>query len=270
MTLLVETKNLSKTYSITSGFLWKKPHRFKAVDGVDLAIRSGEIVGLIGESGSGKSTLGRLIARLIQPSEGSVYFDGKDITNLSHKELIPYYRRMQVIFQDSASSLNPRKTIGEQIVTPMLRMGIANHRSEAEFSVYLILEKVGLKKEHFTRYPHEFSGGQRQRIGIARALAVQAEFLILDEPTSALDVSIQAQILNLLLDLREELNLTYLFIGHNLAVIEFFCDRVAVMDKGRVVEMLPADELYERAVHPSTRKLVDSVLSLDPGVQRYS
>lgn len=262
MTILVETKKVSKLYPGSKKHFGMKREYFTAVDQVDLTIKQGEIVGLIGESGSGKSTLGRLIARLIQPSSGSVYFDGTDITNFSHKELLPYYRNMQMIFQDSKSSLNPRKPIGEQIVQPMLRLGVADNRLAAESIVYNLLEKVGMKKDHFARYPHEFSGGQCQRIGIARALAVNPKFLILDEPTSALDVSIQAQILNLLLDLRDELNLTYLFIGHNLAIVEFFCDQVIVLENGRMIESLHSDELHAKAVHPSTRNLIDSVLSV--------
>ena len=262
---LVEVRGASKFYDVSTGWLRRKRRAFAAVEGADLAIGRGEIVGLIGESGSGKSTLGRLICRLVEPSEGKVLFDGQDITRLPHREMIPFYRRMQVIFQDNTSSLNPRRTIGAQIVGPMLRLGVAKDRRSAEAEAIRLLERVGLRKEFFLRHPHELSGGQRQRAGIARALAVRAEFLLLDEPTSALDVSIQAQILNLLLDLREEFGLTYLFIGHNLAVVEFFCDRVVVMEQGKLVESLPAEELFSSARHPATRHLLDSVLGIGDG-----
>ncbi|MFF2482958.1 ATP-binding cassette domain-containing protein [Paenibacillus sp. NPDC058071] len=262
MTTYLEAVGLSKSYG-TGGWLGSKEH--KAVDSVDLVIKRGEIMGLIGESGSGKSTLGRMLCKLTKPTEGSIIVNGEDITGYTQKQMRTVYRRMQMIFQDNTSSLNPRKPIGEQIIVPMLRLGTASSRKEAVYEAQRLLERVGLKSEHFSRYPHEFSGGQRQRIGIARALAVQAEFLILDEPTSALDVSIQAQILNLLLDLREEFGLTYLFIGHNLAVIEFFCDRVAVMDKGRLVEMLPSDQLFQSAEHPATQKLINAVLPVHEG-----
>ncbi|WP_158211606.1 ABC transporter ATP-binding protein [Alkalihalobacterium alkalinitrilicum] len=259
----LEVKGLEKEFSLGNGFFKRNSKTFKAVNGINLTIKKGEIIGLIGESGSGKSTIGRMVLRLIEPSAGSIIYDGKEITKLSHKEMKEYYRKMQIIFQDSASSFNPRKTIGEQIVNPMLRLGVANTKKEAEEEVLRLLIKVGLKEEHFVRYPHEFSGGQRQRIGIARALALKPEFLVLDEPTSALDVSIQAQILNLLLDLQEEFNLTYLFIGHNLSIIKFFCDRVAVLYKGQLVELAASDTLYDTPYHPVSRMLLDSVLSLD-------
>lgn len=260
---LIEVRGLRKEYKVASHSFWRKKETFVAVDDVDLYIQKGEILGLIGESGSGKSTLGRLILRLIEPSVGSIYYAGKEITHLSHKEMIPYYRRMQIIFQDNTSSFNPRKTIGEQIIAPMLRLGVTSSRFEAEREVISLLEKVGLKKDHLYRYPHEFSGGQRQRIGIARALALKPEFLVLDEPTSALDVSIQAQILNLLLDLREEFGLTYFFIGHNLNIIKFFCNRVAVMYKGKIVEIADSEILYKHPYHPVSQMLLDSILTLD-------
>ncbi|MEB3101763.1 ABC transporter ATP-binding protein [Ferviditalea candida] len=263
MPSLIEVKGLKKAYKTASGGIFGKKGSFTAVNEIDLSIRKGEILGLIGESGSGKSTVGRLILRLIEPTAGSIFYEGREITHFNHKEMMPYYRKMQIIFQDSTSSFNPRKTIGEQIITPMLRLGAAATRSEAEENAQVLLEKVGLKREHMGRYPHEFSGGQRQRIGIARALALKPEFLVLDEPTSALDVSIQAQILNLLLDLQEEYGLTYLFIGHNLSIIEFFCDRVAVMYKGKLVEVADSTGLYREPYHPVSRMLLDSVLTLD-------
>jgi len=263
MSNLIEIKGLTKEFPTGNSTMFKKRTVFRAVQSVNLTIKKGEIVGLIGESGSGKSTIGRMVLRLIEPSGGNIIYEGKDITNLNHKEMMEYYQKMQIIFQDSASSFNPRKTIGDQIVTPMLRLGVAKNRQEAEMEVYHLLERVGLKREHFVRYPHEFSGGQRQRIGIARALALKPEFLVLDEPTSALDVSIQAQILNLLLDLQEEFNLTYLFIGHNLSIIKFFCDRVAVLYQGRLVEAADSDRLYTNPYHPVSRMLLNSVLTLD-------
>ncbi len=263
MSNLIEIRSLKKEFKVGNNKLFKKGNSFTAVNDITLTIKKGEILGLIGESGSGKSTIGRMVLRLIEPSSGTITYNGKEITNLSHSEMKYYYSKMQIIFQDSASSFNPRKTIGEQIVNPMLRLGVSKSRKEAETEVYNLLERVGLKTEHFLRYPHEFSGGQRQRIGIARALALKPEFLVLDEPTSALDVSIQAQILNLLLDLQEEFNLTYLFIGHNLSIIKFFCDRVAVLYKGRLVEIGDSDTLYETPYHPVSRMLLDSVLTLD-------
>ena len=260
---LIEIEGLCKEFVTKNRTVFKKEEKFLAVNDINLSIKKGEILGLIGESGSGKSTIGRMILQLIAPSSGKVLYDGEDLTTLSHKQLKPYYKKMQMIFQDSASSFNPRRTIGEQIVEPMLRLEVVSSRQEAVSDVMYLLKRVGLKPEHFNRYPHQFSGGQRQRIGIARALALKPEFIVLDEPTSALDVSIQAQILNLLLDLKEEFNLTYLFIGHNLSVIKFICDRVAVLYKGRLVELAGSDELYENAHHPVTRMLLNSVLTLD-------
>ncbi|MCR8655964.1 ATP-binding cassette domain-containing protein [Paenibacillus endoradicis] len=259
----IELKGLTKVFSTPS---WRKnssKQQFIAVNDINLTIHRGEIVGLIGESGSGKSTLGRMICRLLEPTAGEVLINGQSITSLPNKQMRSYYRQMQMIFQDHSSALNPRKKIGEQIIKPMMRLGVVSSRKEAEAATIVLLERVGLKAEHMHRYPHEFSGGQRQRIGIARALAVQAEFIILDEPTSALDVSIQAQILNLLLDLRDEFDLTYLFIGHNLAVIEFFCDTVAVMEQGEIVEYIVADQLFSHAIHSTTKKLIESVPSIE-------
>lgn len=261
---LVELKSVSKYYASGPAFFRSGQKQIvKAVDQVDLKIFKGETLGVIGESGSGKSTLGRLILRLIQPSSGEIVFEGEPITNHSPFLMKRLYRKMQLVFQDSSSSFNPRKTVGEQLMAPMMRLGVASNKREALEYVTYLLEKVGLKKEHLYRYPHEFSGGQRQRLGIARALAVKPEFLVLDEPTSALDVSIQAQILNLLLDLKEEFQLTYLFIGHNLGVVHFFCDRVAVMYRGRVVEVANTHTLFTQPFHPVTKMLLKSVLSLE-------
>jgi len=259
----IEIRGLTKVFSTPSWRKHSSKQGFIAVNDINLSIHRGEIVGLIGESGSGKSTLGRMICRLLEPTTGEVLINGQPITSLPNKQMRNYYRQMQMIFQDHSSALNPRKKIGEQIIRPMLRLGVASNRKAAEASTIILLERVGLKAEHMDRYPHEFSGGQRQRIGIARALAVKAEFIILDEPTSALDVSIQAQVLNLLLDLRDEYDLTYLFIGHNLAVIEFFCDTVAVMEQGEIVEYIKADRLFSHALHATTKKLIDSVPSIE-------
>lgn len=266
---LLEIKHLKKHFPKKSSKIFQKKEYFTAIDDVNLKIKRGEILGLIGESGSGKSTLGRVIMGLSNPSDGSIKFNGVEISQLTEKERIPYYLKMQMIFQDSTSSLNPRKTIGDQIVTPMLRLGVSSDKHEAERETLKLLKRVGLKAEHFYRYPHEFSGGQRQRIGIARALALKPEFLVLDEPTSALDVSIQAQILNLLLDLQEEFNLTYLFIGHNLSVIKFFCHRVAVLYKGKIVEVANSDKLYSKPFHPISKMLLKSILTLEKQEEPY-
>ncbi|MFT3688295.1 dipeptide ABC transporter ATP-binding protein [Paenirhodobacter sp.] len=234
-----------------------------AVQDVSFDIRRGEIFGLIGESGSGKSTLARLLAQLIPATRGEVVFDGETITGdeaLLHR----FRRRFQFVFQDSTATLNPRRTIGQQLTAAPLRLGLARGAREAVELAESALESVGLSAGLMHRFPHEFSGGQRQRIGIARALAVNPEFVVLDEPTSALDVSVQADILNLLLDLREKRNLTYLMIGHNLPVIEFFCDRVGVMDQGRLLETFDATDIFRGEHHPSTQRLIESVLPLEP------
>ncbi len=267
MPTLLKLENITKKYPKKSDGFFGKKEFFTAVDNINLEINRGEIMGLIGESGSGKSTIGKLIMRLTEPTSGSIHYNEKKLTGLSHKEMLPYYRNMQMIFQDSGSSFNPRKPIGKQLITPMQRLGIVDSVHEAETEIYQLLQRVGLKKDHINRYPHEFSGGQRQRLGIARALALKPEFLVLDEPTSALDVSIQAQILNLLLDLQEEFDLTYLFIGHNLSVIRFFCSRVAVMYKGKMVEVANSQDLYVQPKHPVSEMLLNSVLSLNAGDQ---
>lgn len=243
--------------------MFEKSEYFTAVDDIDLKIEKGDIFGLIGESGSGKSTTAEMVMRIVNPTAGKIFFDGKDISQLSRREMKPYYSKMQMIFQDSGSSFNPRKTVGKQIVTPMLRLGVSNSKREAEENVRELFSKVGLKEDHLYRYPHQFSGGQRQRLGIARALALKPEFLVLDEPTSALDVSIQAQILNLLLDLQAEFKLTYLFISHNLNVVEFFCNKIAVMYKGKIVEIGDSKRLYKTPHHPVTEMLLNSVLPID-------
>ncbi|WP_225783207.1 ABC transporter ATP-binding protein [Xenophilus sp. Marseille-Q4582] len=262
--VLLEAQGVSKSFVIDRHLFNRQGRRIDAVADASLQLRRGEIVGLIGESGSGKSTLARVLGRLLPASAGRVQFDGQDVTDLGERALRDFRRRVQFVFQDSTSSLNPRRRIAAQLIDPALRLGVARDAAHAHALAAQALERVGLQARHLARLPHEFSGGQRQRIGIARALIVQPEVLILDEPTSALDVSIQAQILNLLLDLRAQLQLSYLFIGHHLPVIEFLCDRVAVMDQGRIVETFDAADLQAQARHPVTRKLVDSVLPLRP------
>jgi oligopeptide transport system ATP-binding protein len=231
----------------------------RAVDDVTLEIREGETLGLVGESGCGKSTLGRTILRLLDPTDGTITFEGKDITSKSAGELRAIRRRMQIIFQDPYASLNPRMTVGRIIAEPIDIHGLAKSPSERAERVASLLEKVGLRPDAALRYPHEFSGGQRQRIGIARALAVSPKFIVCDEPISALDVSIQAQIVNLLQDLQGAEQLTYLFISHDLNVVRHICDRVAVMYLGRVVELADAKELYHRPKHPYSQALLSAV-----------
>lgn len=260
---LVKIENLRKDFEVRIGGPFSPRQRFTAVDDISLDIPKGRTVGLIGESGSGKSTVARLLLRLTEPTAGTIVYSGTDITRLPRRELLTYYRSVQLIVQDSASSFNPRKTVGEQMIRPMRRLGVASDRNSARETIAATLDKVGLKPDHMNRYPHEFSGGQRQRLGIARALTLKPDFLILDEPTSALDVSIQAQILNLLLDLQDELGFTYLFIGHDLSIVEFLCDRIAVMYKGKIVEMDDTETIFRNAAHPVTRELLDSVLALD-------
>ncbi|WP_069263995.1 dipeptide ABC transporter ATP-binding protein [Paraburkholderia nodosa] len=258
--VLLEARGVCRTFVTARSWLPSRTRRFDAVSDAGFEVRRGEIFGLIGASGSGKSTLARVIAQLLPASEGTVRFDGADLAKLDGAALKAFRRRFQFVFQDSASSLNARRTLLDQLTDPALRLSVAHDRAHARELAQEALERVGLEARHLSRYPHAFSGGQRQRIGIARALVVKPEFIVLDEPTSALDVSIQAQVLNLLLELRESLGLTYLFIGHSLPVIEFLCDRVAVMERGRIIETLDAANLRANARHPSTLRLLDAVL----------
>jgi len=265
--VLLDVRNLSKHFP-TNGKLLSQSHAsVKAVQDVSLHIKPGEVVGLVGESGSGKTTLGRTILRLAEPTAGEIVFDGVDITRLSNQEMRAYRRRMQIIFQDPFASLNPRFVVSDLIGEALDLHKLARGKARQDRIVEL-LELTGLSPDHMYRYPHEFSGGQRQRIGIARALAVNPQFIVADEPVSALDVSIQAQVVNLLQDLKEKLGLTLLFIAHDLGVVEYISDRVVVMYLGHVVEVAPAKELYRNPVHPYTEALLSAVPIPDPTVRR--
>lgn len=255
---LLEVRGLAKSFPVRAGALQRTVGHVRAVDGVDLEVRAGETLGLVGESGCGKTTVGRLILRLIEPSGGSIHFEGTDITKLSGAQLKSYRRKAQIVFQDPFASLDPRTPIGEA-VGEGLRIHNIGGAKEREAKVARTLEMVGLRPESARRYPHEFSGGQRQRVGIARALVLDPTLIVLDEPVSALDVSIQAQVLNLLAELQKELGLSYLFIAHNLGVVEHLCDRIAVMYLGKVVETAPAAALFKDPSHPYTRALLSAV-----------
>jgi len=256
---LVRIENLKKHFPIKGGFFGGVKNWVKAVDDVSLTVRKGRTLGLVGESGCGKTTLGRSVLRLIEPSGGKVFYDGVEITSLSKSEMRKMRKRMQIIFQDPYASLNPRMTIGATLMEPMIIHKLCENTAERRARAEKLIERVGLSKEVLSRYPHEFSGGQRQRICIARALAVRPEFIICDESVSALDVSIQAQILNLLLDLQDELGLTYIFISHDLAVVKFVSDEVAVMFEGKVMEYASGTDIYERPQHEYTKKLLSAI-----------
>jgi oligopeptide/dipeptide ABC transporter ATP-binding protein len=264
VTALLEARDLRTYFPVQRSVLRRGTDAVRAVDGVDLRVAEGETLGLVGESGSGKSTLGRTLVRLIDPTGGSIRFDGDDVTNLRGAQLQRMRRQMQIVFQDPVGSLNPRRKVGD-----IVGDGLAIHRvgtaAERRRQVGEILERVGLSGAAVDRYPHQFSGGQRQRIGIARALVLRPRLLVADEPVSALDVSIQAQVLNLLVELKRDFQLTYLFIAHNLAVVGYIADRVAVMYLGKIVEVGPAAELYVRPLHPYSAVLASSVPSLQPG-----
>lgn len=265
---LVATEHLSKFFSVGGGLFSRRDRVLRAVDDVNIRVRRGETLGLVGESGCGKSTLGRLLLRLVDPTYGRIVYDGKDIAPLSPSQLRPLRRKMQIIFQDPYSSLNPRMTVREIVAEAIRIHGLADGAAAEEAMIADLLKKVGLRPEHMARFPHEFSGGQRQRVGIARALAVQPEFIVCDEPISALDVSIQAQIVNLLLDLQDELGVAFLFISHDLKVVRHVSHRVAVMYLGHVVEQAPVDKLYAAPMHPYTRALLGSSPVPDPEKKR--
>jgi ABC-type oligopeptide transport system ATPase subunit len=261
--ILVDVKDLKKHFSKGKDLRGRDTAVLKAVDGVSFQVQQGETFGLVGESGSGKSTVGRCLLRLYDYSAGEVFFDGQPLGRLGEKQLKPFRRRIQSIFQDPYSSLNPSLNVLELISEPMRIHGI--HLGEERKDVVAdLLEKVGLKREHLYRFPHEFSGGQRQRISIARALSVRPEFVVCDEPISALDVSVQAQVVNMLEDLQAEFGLTYLFIAHDLSMVRHISDRIGVMYGGRLVEVAPSDELYDNPLHPYTKALLSSMLEPDP------
>lgn len=264
---LVSIRNLTKEYPVNSGLGLGRRGKVHAVAGVDLDIRRGEILGLVGESGCGKTTLGRLAVRLLEPTSGRIEFDGHDITHLKDRDLKWFRRRAQIVFQDPYASLDPRARVGESMAEGLRHHGIGDLDEQRE-RVEEMLEMVGLHKSHATRYPHEFSGGQRQRIGIGRALIMRPDFVVADEPVSALDVSVQAQILNLLRDLQSELDLTLLFVAHNLGVVEHISDRIAVMYLGRVVELSDGNTLFSKPAHPYTETLLEAVPNLDPRKRR--
>ncbi len=264
----VEIKNLKMYFPVTSGLLFqKKVADVKAVDDVTLSIKKGETLGLVGESGSGKTTTGRCVLRLYKPTGGEVVFEGQRLNDLSESEMRPMRRKMQIIFQDPYGSLNPRMTCGDIIGEPLIIHKLTHGKEERRDRVHELLSLVGLNPYMADRYPHEFSGGQRQRIGIARALAVSPNFIVCDEPVSALDVSIQAQIINLLEELQEKFNLTYLFIAHDLSVVRHISDRIAVMYLGHIVEIADRTELYENPIHPYTKALLSAVPIPDPTLE---
>lgn len=267
MTKLLEVTDLVKHFPLQHGLfdrlVGKTPQRVRAVDGVSFDIAEGETLGLVGESGCGKSTVGRAILRLLDPTAGTVKLQGRDITSLRAAALRPLRQHLQVVFQDPFSSLNPRRTVGQSVAEPIVNYGLAQ-KGEARDQVEALFARVGLRTDLLDRYPHEFSGGQRQRIGIARALGSQPKIIVLDEPVSALDVSVQAQVINLLVDLQRQLGVAYLFIAHDLAVVEHISTRVAVMYLGRIVEIADKKSLFRRPRHPYTKALLSAVPSTDP------
>ena len=264
---LMVVKNLKKYYEVRTGILQRVSAHVQAVDDVSFTVREGETLGLVGESGCGKTTVGRTVLRLTEPTAGSVQFDGKDVLKLSGKELKAVRKDMQIIFQDPYASLDPRVQIGDSVMEGLDIHSVGNRKDRYRMVIDM-LKKVGLEEYHAHRYPHEFSGGQRQRIGIARALALNPRFIVCDEPVSALDVSIQSQVLNILKDLQKDLGLTYLFIAHNLGVVEHISNRVAVMYLGKMVELTDRDELFRNPLHPYTRALMSAIPIPDPRLKR--
>jgi oligopeptide/dipeptide ABC transporter ATP-binding protein len=264
---LLVVDNLVKYFPVRTGLLQRVTAWVQAVDKVSFAVRKGETLGMVGESGCGKTTVGRTILRLVEPTSGGVSFEGQDILKMNSRQLKPLRRDMQIIFQDPYASLNPRMPIGESVMEGLHIHNIGNPKERWEIAVNM-LKKVGLEEYHARRYPHEFSGGQRQRIGIARALALNPKFIVCDEPVSALDVSIQSQVLNILKDLQQEFGLTYLFIAHNLSVVEHISDRVAVMYLGKMVELTDRDSLYREPMHPYTQALLSAIPTPHPDIKR--
>jgi peptide/nickel transport system ATP-binding protein/oligopeptide transport system ATP-binding protein len=264
---LLVVKNLKKYFPVRTGLLQRVTAQVQAVDDVSFTVKKGETLGMVGESGCGKTTIGRTILRLVEPTAGEVSFEGKDLIKMNNKELKPLRRDMQIIFQDPYASLNPRMPIGESVMEGLQIHKIGQPKERWEIALNM-LKKVGLEEYHARRYPHEFSGGQRQRIGIARALALNPKFIVCDEPVSALDVSIQSQVLNILKDLQSEFGLTYLFIAHNLSVVEHISDRVAVMYLGKMVELTTRDDLYREPLHPYTQALLSAIPKPHPNIKR--
>lgn len=265
--ILLNVKNLKKYFPVSNGILGKEKNYVKAVDDVSFSIKKGETFGLVGESGCGKSTTGRTLIRLYDVTEGTIEYDGVDISKMKEKELFPYRKKIQMIYQDPYASLDARMTVADIIGEPLEVHHIASGNKKQEI-IYDLLGRVGLKKDYASRYAHEFSGGQRQRIGIARALAVQPEFIICDEPISALDVSIQAQVVNMLEDFQEEMGFTYLFIAHDLSMVKHISDRIGVMYLGKMVEVSESEELYEHPLHPYTKALLSAIPIPDPRLTR--
>lgn len=261
-------KKLVQVQHLKQYFNPGKPNEVKAIDDISFDIYEGETFGLVGESGSGKSTTGRSIIRLYNPTSGKILFDGQDISRIKHRDMLEFRREMQMIFQDPYASLNPRMKVKDIIAEGLDVHHLVKNDQERDARVNELLDLVGLSRDHATRYPHEFSGGQRQRIGIARALAVQPRFIIADEPISALDVSIQAQVVNLLREIQQEQNLTYLFIAHDLSMVKYISDRIAVMHNGRLMELAAADEVYNHPLHPYTKSLLSAVPRPDPMYER--
>lgn len=266
-TPLLEVKNLKKYFPVQAGLLQRTVGYVKAVDDVSFYVNKGETLGIVGESGCGKSTTGRMIMRLLDPTDGSILFEGKDISKLSQSEIRPYRREIQMVFQDPYASLNPRKTVGNLLEEPYVIHNMYSAKERKE-KVQELLEIVGLNAAHYDRYPHEFSGGQRQRIGIARALTLRPKLIVADEPVSALDVSIQSQVLNLMEDLQEEFKLTYIFVAHDLSVVKHISDRVGVMYLGKLAEIGPNDEIYSNPLHPYTQSLLSAVPVPNPKAKR--
>ncbi len=265
---LVKVKNIVKHFPLKGGLFSRQVGSVKAVNGVSLEVKKGETLGLVGESGCGKSTLGRVILRLLDPTQGEVFLDNENIVNYRRKQMLRVRRRMQIIFPDPYASLNPRMTIKTILGEPLSVHKLVKNRKEKDDRIVELLDIVGLRSSALHRYPHEFSGGQRQRIGIARALAVKPEFIVADEPVSALDVSIQAQIINLMKDLQRKFNLAYLFIAHDLNVVEYVSDRVAVMYLGYIVEITTSEKIYKRPLHPYTQALLSAIPQPDPDYKK--
>ncbi|PWM48728.1 MAG: peptide ABC transporter substrate-binding protein [Clostridia bacterium] len=265
--VLLSVENLCQYYKVSKG-LFGKTQYVKAVDGVNFQVYKGEVFGIVGESGCGKSTLGKTICKLIEPTSGKIEFEGRDITNLSRKEMREVRKDMQMVFQDPYASLNPRMSVRNIVAEPLKIHGLDAGRQETDKKVIELLQKVGLDSYHAVRYPHEFSGGQRQRIGIARAIAINPKLIIADEPVSALDVSIQSQVLNLMNQLKREMGLTYIFVAHDLSVVEHISDRVGVMYLGNFVEIADKESLYVNPLHPYTQALLSAVPIPDPTIKR--